>query len=144
MAGHVGHICVDTSSEERGITGMPGSLEEAIGNSSVARRSHGIYPSTMQLLEGYRQGDPFAAWLWLSSVRKLSLAIASLCHVLSPQLVILSGGITQANEDLMKPLKRFLALYEWRPGGKETDIAFARFSDLAGAIGAAGFALMKS
>ncbi len=143
MAGHVGHLCVDASSEETGITGTPGTLEEAIGNSSVNRRSHGIYSSTMELLDDHRKGDPFATWLWLSSVRKLSLAIASVCHVLSPEMVVLSGGITQANEDLMKPLRKFLALYQWRPGGKETVVVFARFADLAGAIGAAGFALTK-
>jgi glucokinase len=64
-------------------------------------------------------------------------------NVLSPECVILSGGITQADEALLNPLRDFLDQYEWRPGGKKTLVKFAHFSDRAGAIGAAGFALSK-
>jgi len=44
----------------------------------------------------------------------------------------------------MQPLQNFLQLYEWRPGGKQTTLKLAQFSDLAGAMGAAGFALSKT
>jgi glucokinase len=82
--------------------------------------------------------------LWLSSVRKLAVSIASAINILSPEAVIIGGGIAQANDALMKPLQEFLELYEWRPGGKKTALKLAQFSDLAGAIGAAGFALSKT
>ena len=59
------------------------------------------------------------------------------------RIVIIGGGIGQAGEALMKPLQTFLDLYEWRPAGKQTRLTLAQFSDLAGAIGAAGFALSK-
>ncbi len=57
--------------------------------------------------------------------------------------MIIGGGIAQAKDALMDPLQTFLDLYEWRPGGKKTKLKLAHFSDLAGAIGAAGFALSK-
>jgi glucokinase len=44
---------------------------------------------------------------------------------------------------LLKPLNEYLSQFEWRPGGKQTPIRLAHFSDLAGALGAAGFALSK-
>ena len=69
--------------------------------------------------------------------------IASIINILSPEAIILSGGIIQANDALLNPLTPFLERYEWRPGGKQTPVKFALFSDRAGAIGAAGFALSK-
>lgn len=141
-AGHLGHMTVD-SEGENDICNLPGSLEEAIGNCSIEKRSLGKYTYTHQLLDDYRKGVPFACWLWLSSVRKLSIAIASLTNILSPEKIILGGGITEAGKDLFDPLASFMEMYEWRAGGNKVEIVKAKFGDLSGAIGAAGFALMK-
>jgi glucokinase len=88
-------------------------------------------------------GDDFAHWLWLDGVRKLAVFIASSANGLSPQAVVLAGGMTQAGELLTRPLRRFLDVYEFRPDGVSTDIRLARFGDMAGAIGAAVFAQRK-
>jgi len=141
-AGNAGHITVDHDGE-RDITGMAGSLEDAIGNCSIEKRSLGRYHSTHDLLEAHRAGNGFARWVWLSSVRKLAIGIASIGNLISPELVVIGGGITEAGSDLFSPLNEFLDLYEWRPGGTGLRIEKAAFGDLAGAIGAAGFAFMK-
>jgi glucokinase len=143
MAGHLGHLSLDADRDERDITGMPGSLEDAIGNATVARRSFGRYASTYALLEAYHLGDAFATYVWLNSVRKLAVGLCSLCNVLSPELIVLGGGITKAGEALYKPLANFMEAYAWKGVGKITPVKQAHFSDLAGAIGAAGFALQK-
>ncbi|MEO5602106.1 MAG: ROK family protein [Cyclobacteriaceae bacterium] len=143
MAGHFGHTTVDANVHDRDVTNMPGSIEDAIGNITIVQRSHGQFKTTLELIEAYKRGETFATWLWLSSVRKLSISIASAINMLSPEVVIIGGGIGQAEEALMKPLTNFLELYEWRPGGKQTPLRLATFSDMAGAIGAAGFALSK-
>lgn len=142
-AGHVGHITVD-SEADRDITNVPGSLEDAIGNATIEKRSLGRFTSTYQLLEAYKRGDYFAQWVWLTSVRKLAIGISSLVNCFSPDLVVLGGGITQAEDDLLLPLAEFMSLYEWRPGGQSTPIKIARFGDMAGAIGAASFAIQHS
>lgn len=141
-AGHVGHIVVDASSD-RDITGMPGSLEDAIGNATVEKRSMGRFTSTYELLIAYKQGDYLAQWVWLTSVQKLAAGIGSLINCFSPDLVVLGGGITQAEDDLILPLADFMGFYEWRPGGITTPIKLAKFGDMAGAIGAASFAIQS-
>lgn len=138
-AGHIGHIVIDHE-DECDVTGMPGSLEDAIGNVTVQQRSRGKFKDTHALLEAYRTGDHFAKWVWLTSVRKLAIGIASAINVLSPECVILGGGITEAGSDLFEPLENFLSIYEWRPGGNRAAIVKAQFGDMAGAIGAACFA----
>lgn len=144
MAGHLGHMTLDADQEEAGITGMPGTLESAIGDATVAKRSFGKYNTTLALVNAYRQGDGLASYVWLNSVRKLALALCSLCNLLSPDQIILGGGITQAGDALYKPLAEFITVYEWKCAGKSTPIQQARYSNLAGAVGAAAFALERA
>lgn len=139
MAGHLGHITLQADSTQRDITNMPGSLEDAIGNVTVGRRSFGRYQTTHELVEGYRQGEPLATQVWLTSIRHLAVSIASLANAFSPEVVVLGGGIMQADQALLAPLDTFLDLFEWRPAGKKTTICKAHFQDWAGAIGAAAF-----
>jgi len=142
-AGHIGHIVID-STGERDIIGIPGSLEDAIGNCTIEKRSYGKYKSTQQLVEDYRKGDSFAAEVWLTSVKKLAIGIASLTNVLSPEMIIFGGGITSAGNDLFDPLEKYLSYYEWRTNGNRAEIAKARFEEMAGAIGVACFAMEQA
>ena len=142
-AGHLGHMSVDHAGEPD-ICGLPGSLEDAIGNCTIGKRSLGRYAFTHELLEDYRKGDAFATWLWLDSVRKLAVSLAGLTNILSPEKIILGGGITEAGDALFGPIAQFMDRYEWRTGGNRVTICRARFGDMAGAIGAAGFAMMQA
>jgi glucokinase len=143
MAGHLGHLSLNATDDEVSIVGTPGSLEYAIGNYSVHKRSKGKFESTWELVEAYRKGDAWATLVWLTSVQKLAVALSSVVNIFSPELIVLAGGITLADDALFEPLKQFMQLYEWRPGGKQTPIVQAHFGDMAGAIGAAGFALSR-
>jgi glucokinase len=141
-AGHIGHITLDHDGEPD-IIGMPGSLEDAIGNATIEKRSGGKFKDTYALLDHYRKGDAFAKEVWLTSVKKLAIGIACVTNVLSPECIILAGGITEAGNDLFEPLENYLTTYEWRAGGNRTAILKSQFGDMAGAIGAACFAMMQ-
>ncbi len=143
MAGHFGHASISSCDDELSILGMPGSLEYAIGNYSVGRRSLGRFKTTLELVKAYEQNDSFATWLWLDLIRKLALSMASFANTLSPEIIVLAGGITQAGDSLLNPLKQFMNIYEFKPNNKSTAIKVAKFSDMSGAIGAAAFAFKK-
>lgn len=138
-AGHIGHMVIDDEGEVD-VTGMPGSLEDAIGNVTIEKRSGGKFFSTHEMLIAYRAGDEMAKNTWLLSVKKLAIGLASVTNILSPETIILGGGITEAGNDLFEPLEKFMSIYEWRAGGNKTTIVKAQFGDLAGAMGAACFA----
>lgn len=138
-AGHIGHMVIDSDGEPD-IIGIPGSLEDAIGNCTIEKRTLGKYTSTHALLEAYRAGNSFAAEVWLTAVRKLAIGLAALTNILSPEMIILGGGITEAGNDLFEPLEKYMANYEWRTDGNKTEIVKAQYGDLAGAVGAACFA----
>lgn len=139
-AGHIGHMVInDTGNCD--VTGMPGSLEECIGNCTVEKRSNGKFASTQALLDAYIAGDGFAKEVWLKSVKQLAIGLASVTNILSPEMIVLGGGITAAGASLFEPLEEYMTMYEWRAGGNKTIIVKAALGDMAGAAGAAYFAM---
>jgi glucokinase len=142
-AGHIGHMVIDEEGDPD-VTGMPGSLEECIGNCTIEKRTNGRFHSTHELLAAHKKGDKFASETWLRSVKRLALGLASVTNFLSPEVIVLGGGITEAGNELFEPLQDYMDQYVWQPGGVKTPIVKASFGDLAGAIGAACFAMSKS
>ena len=141
-AGHIGHMVIDHNGDPD-VTGMPGSLEECIGNCTIEKRTNGKFTSTHAMLTAMRNGDRIAKEVWLRSVRHLAMGLASVTNIISPEMIVLGGGITEAGNDLFDPLTEYMAQYEWRAGGNKVQIVKATYGDMAGATGAACFAMEK-
>jgi len=139
-AGHLGHISLDANGPED-IVGTPGSLELAIGNSTVANRSNGRFTSTRLLVEAHQRGDVEATKIWLKSVKYLAAGVTSIINAIDPELIIIGGGIANAGPALFEPLAEFLEKIEWRPLGERVRIAPAALDDFAGTIGAVYYAM---
>ena len=142
-AGHLGHICLNADGTPD-IVGTPGSLEDAIGDCSIAARTGGRFHSTTNLLAAKRAGDAFAAEIWNRSIYALACGIVSLVNAFDPEVVILGGGISRAGEDLFAPLQPHLDALEWRPTGDKIRIVPAALGEFAGAYGAAYRALQET
>ena len=140
--GHIGHISLDSDGEPDSL-GIPGTLEEAMGNRTLARRSHGLFDSTEALVAAHLAGDANATRVWLRSVYKLACAVTSMICVLDPEVFVIGGGIARAGAALFDPLERFLGLMEWRPVGHRVRIVPAALGSAAGALGAARHALLN-
>ena len=69
--------------------------------------------------------------------------MVSLINAFDPEVFVLGGGIANAGDHLFQPLQAELDRFEWRPTGDAVQLAPAKLGDMAGAIGAARFA-MKS
>ena len=136
-AGHLGHICLDPDGP-LDIVNTPGSLEDAIGECSLSRRSNGRFTSTGELLAAT---DEEAKAIWQTSIRALACGLASLVNVLDPELILLAGGMPAAGEKLFDPLRAEMEKFEWRPHGRAVRIVPAAAGEYAGAIGAAFHAM---
>lgn len=141
-AGHLGHVCLDPLGAPT-ITGMPGGLEDWIGNHNIAARSEGRFATTHELVAAYEDGDAFAAKVWAKSVRALGCAIASLVNIVDPEAVVIGGGIARAGNSLFVPLQSVLDEVEWRPAGAKVRLLPATLGEWAGAYGAAFAALRR-
>lgn len=139
-AGHLGHISLNPDGPPD-IVGTPGSLEQTIGNSTLADRSAGRFTSTRRLVEAHLNGDEKATDVWLRSVYNLAAGITSIINAVDPEVIIIGGGIAQAGPALFDPLERFLEKMEWRPQGQRVRIIPAALGDFAGTLGAAYYAM---
>jgi glucokinase len=140
--GHIGHISLDADGEPDSL-GIPGTLEEALGNRTLAKRSHGLFGSTETLVAAHLTGDAYATRVWLRSVYKLACAVTSMICVLDPEVFVIGGGIARAGAALFDPLERYLELMEWRPGGQRVRVVPAALGSAAGALGAARHAMLN-
>lgn len=135
-AGHLGHMSLDPDGSPD-ICGTPGSLEDAIGNHNIAKRSGGRFGTTHELVLAVQAGDPLAIEVWERSVRALAAAVVSIGNVLDPEVVLIGGGVARSRHHLMEPLAAWLREWEWRPGGRGIRLAVATLGEWAGAYGAA-------
>lgn len=135
-AGHFGHMSLDPDGIPD-ITNAPGSLEDAIGDATIGRRSNGRFASTHALIAACESRDVDALRIWRESIQALAAGVASIINIVDPEVVVIGGGITQAGARLFRPLRETVGRFEWRPGGHRVKIAPARLGDRAGAFGAA-------
>jgi glucokinase len=142
-AGHLGHIALNIGGV-KDIVNTPGSLEDAIGNYTVTRRSQGRFTTTVDLVEAHLAGDSDATQVWNTSVAYLAAGLVSIINAVDPARIILGGGIAaRAGAALFDPLKDYMASYEWRPNEVGVEIVAAQLGDDAGAIGAALHAIER-
>jgi glucokinase len=139
-AGILGHMSLDPFGAKSPF-GVPGPLENWIGDQTVSERTGGRFRSTEELVQAAREADPMAQAAWRKSIRALAVAIASYGLILDIEAVIIGGGIAQAGADLFEPLARELEEVEWQSGGQKMEILPASLGAWAGAIGAAKNAL---
>lgn len=139
-AGHLGHISLNPDGQAD-IVGTPGSLEDAIGDCTVAQRTQGRFRTTHELVAAATAGDAAAQAVWQQSIRALAAGLASLINVLDPHTIVVGGGIATAGDALFGPLRAALAAMEWRIGEFRVTVVPAQLGSRAGAFGAAHRAL---
>jgi len=142
-AGHLGHVSLNPDGP-RDITNTPGSLEDAIGECTLAARCGGRFATTRELVAAFRQGSPEAGEVWLRSVKALAAAAAGFVNVLDPEVIVIGGGIADADDALFRPLQAALDEFEWRPGGARVRVVKAALGRNAGVTGAAYAAKLMS
>ncbi|MEM6427222.1 MAG: ROK family protein, partial [Cyanobacteria bacterium P01_D01_bin.128] len=121
-------------------SGNQGSLEQHCSIQAV-RRQAGCEPG--ELAERAKAGNPEAIAFWRQYGRNLGAGLASLIYVLTPEAIVIGGGIS-AGADLFLPTA--IAEMERRvlPSSRENlTILLAALGNQAGTVGAAKLALQK-
>lgn len=139
-AGHLGHLSLNPDGPAD-IVGTPGSLEDAIGDCTVAQRTQGRFATTAALVAAATAGDAFAQSVWMRSIRALAAALAGLINAFDPHTIVIGGGIAAAGDALFGPLRVALDAMEWRIGDFRVAVVPAQLGSRAGAFGAAYRAL---
>lgn len=90
--------------------GAHGCLETIGSAGAIAKRyseaSGTQVRGAREVLEAMHAGDPVAAKIWDEAIEALSFSIAQLCASIAPEVIIIGGGLAQAGEALLEPLRR--------------------------------------
>jgi glucokinase len=137
-AGELGHSVVDPRGP-RCVCGTRGCLEAIASSASIARRyteATGLpVAGSRQVLELVREGDPAAHRVWDDAVVALAAGIRQLAALLSPDVVVIGGGLSRAGDDLIEPLSD--AVRDAVPPHRVPEIRPAAIGAYAGLVGAA-------
>lgn len=95
----------------------------------------------VQVYQALVEGDPGALGLLENVASWLGQAIASLSAILDPEIVVIGGGVSQAGDLLLEPIRQSFRKYSPAGGFRpELKIATAEFVNDAGVVGAADLA----
>lgn len=140
-AGEIGHIIVRPGGPECGC-GQRGCLEAIASAAAVGRhysQRAGSAATAREVAGLAASGDPLAIEVWTDAVDALAAALLTAQALYDPALVIIGGGLAEAGEQLLSPLRA--ALRERIAFFTEPEIVRARLGDEAGTLGAALLAL---
>jgi glucokinase-like ROK family protein len=107
MAGEIGHTII----QEQGPVcrcGKRGCLETLAGAAALLellRGTHGPDLTTQGLLAAAASGDSGARRVLADAGRHIGTAVATLCDLLNPELIVVGGELSAAGEVLLDPLR---------------------------------------
>jgi len=90
------------------------------------------------LRKAIRRGDKFAEKVILEAAQYIGIAVGNLINLVSPEMVVLGGGVIEALDDEMMPTITKVALEHILPGtGRGIEIVSSKLGDHAGIVGGA-------
>jgi len=157
VAGHVGHMTIDPHGPMC-ICGNYGCLESVFSARAIEAQAfsarHRRVNSTLtdrdrdadcaQVFQAAAASDEVAQWIINRATLHLGAAIASLVHLVDPELIILGGQIAESGSQLLDPLRKELRSRTRFLIGRDLPIVFPRVPSHTGVIGAAGLALFET
>jgi glucokinase len=93
------------------------------------------------VIESARREDPAARRAIEETIRYLGMGIANLISVLNPEMVVLGGGLMQAGEVFLEPVRREVERWAQPLAAAEARIELTELGEDAGLLGAARLAL---
>ena len=153
-AGEIGHIIIHwrRGTELESIAGRKFQMKRAkeiLDDSPkrVRKEWKGIdleKVKSSQLAEYYQRDDPIAVFLIDDAARALGAAIASVVNLLSPQIVVIGGGVTLAlGETFIERIWEIAQRYTLPGATNGMSCVAAALGDDSGIIGCAAFAKSK-
>ncbi|MEH7399549.1 ROK family glucokinase [Gottfriedia acidiceleris] len=153
-AGEIGHItvqlengvlcncgkrgCLETISSATGIARIANEkLQNTTKETVLKEMSNGSPVTTKDVFEAYSNGDEVAEEIVNHVMRYLALVLAGVGNTLNPENIIIGGGVSNAGELLLKPLKKYFDEFAFTTVRDSTRLSIAKLGNDAGAIGAA-------
>jgi glucokinase len=159
VAGAIGWFAVDP--RKKAIYRQMGCLEAEAAGPAVARKAAAHLASgrtsvlsrlvggastslsTETVVEAARQGDDLALEVLREVAHYLAMGVANVISILDPQMVVLGGGLMQAADLLLGPLRQEILEWAQPVAVQKTRIELSQLGEDAGLLGAARLAHLR-
>lgn len=138
--GHVG--CLEGVAAGTGIARRAAAAIEA-GEETSLRKVPEAELDAVAVEKAARAGDALAQRLYADAGRALGRALGGLVNVLSPQVIVIGGGLINTGDLLFDPLHRALAEIAFAVPLQRTRLVTAALGTDAGLVGATAYALRR-
>ncbi len=153
-AGECGHIHVMDNEPEACGCGNHGCLEQYASATGIVRMANRMLAdsdedSTLRDLDEItakdvfdeaKNGDVFAGKVVHEVCEILGKALAKMCNVINPEMVVIGGGVSHAGQIILNELDEAFRTEVFH-GARETKIALATLGNDAGIYGGAGMVI---
>jgi len=95
-----------------------------------------------EVVEAARRGNRTACAVLEQAGSALGRGVANLVSLLNPEVVVIGGGLAEAGELLLRPLRRAARQWSQPLAMRQTRIVRSRLGEHAGVLGAARYALL--
>lgn len=128
-----------------------GMIREAISRLQVHKQNN-LYEKfqgnwnaleAKDIFEAAQNGDRFAQDLVDYEAEYLAMGIGNLLNIINPEVIVLSGGIALAKENILKPLREKLKKYALEITLENLEIKTGSLGNEAGILGAVALFLKK-
>jgi glucokinase len=140
VAGAVGWLAIDPRWQP--LFGEVGCFEAQAAGPALARR--GRASTAEEVVEAARSGDPTALQAVAETVEVLAMGIAGLVSVLNPEVVVLGGGVMQAHDLFLEPIRAAVRRWAQPFAARHCRIEPTSLGEDAGVLGAARLAFPES
>ncbi len=133
-------------------TGMVRMMRKALSMGGMDKQSLSVMPvdeekldkdGSKYITELAAKGNKIALRVIKEMIQILGIAIVNLIHILNPEVIVISGGVTNMGSKLFNPLRQEVKKRAFEKAVEYLRIVPARLGENAGVIGAARSALMQ-
>ena len=145
FAGEIGHVNVN--GKYPCVCGKTGCLEAASSTLAINKAYEGLSGksgvTTEEIYKLVVVGDPVAQQVWDDATSAMARACEMLITILAPEVIVFGGGLSNAGETFLKPIRDYLdssLTFQRKP-----QLEIAHYKSKAGTIGCAmlAFDLLK-
>jgi len=155
VGGEIGHMVIKENGP-RCVCGNHGCLESLASGYAIERQlrealKDNVYsslssveePTAKRVVEGAREGDKLAYSIMNNVAKHLGTGIASAINIFNPQMIVLAGGISNAGDLLLEPIRQVVKASALEISAKNCDIVISELDEYAASLGIANFCIEK-
>ncbi|WP_188454899.1 ROK family transcriptional regulator [Virgibacillus oceani] len=148
IAGEIGHMMVDMNGEVCAC-GNRGCLQTLVSGPAIAHRAEKELGLDLGKIAGEdvfhlaTEGNRAYVKILEDTGTYIGMGLTNLIHIVNPEKIVLSGGVTNAKQFILEPIRGAIAERALTPQAKQTEVVITELGKDATILGAVALLLVE-